>query len=132
MSNYAPGTWSPVLAFGGASTGITYSTQQGEYTQIGNMVFYNIFLILTSKGSATGGATISLPSPATGGNLTLATAGYWTSITLTTNYTSVGGYAQSNVLNLVENGNNVASTALLNTNFANTTAIGISGFYFTS
>jgi hypothetical protein len=52
------GTWVPALAFGGASTGITYSVQHGSYTQIGRMVFCFFTLTLTSVGSATGAATI--------------------------------------------------------------------------
>ena len=31
-------TWTPALAFGGASTGITYSTQVGRCVRIGNIV----------------------------------------------------------------------------------------------
>lgn len=51
--------WTPVLLFGGAATGITYSTQSGTYAQIGNQVTITVNLVLTSKGSATGTATIS-------------------------------------------------------------------------
>lgn len=52
-------SWTPALAFGGASTGITYSTQVGRYYRIGSLIcaFFNI--TLTSKGSATGAMTIS-------------------------------------------------------------------------
>lgn len=52
------GTFTPTLAFGGGSTGITYSNQWGFYTRVGNMVTIYIYLILTSKGSDTGAATI--------------------------------------------------------------------------
>jgi hypothetical protein len=50
--------WTPVLKFGGVSTGITYSTQVGAYQVIGNMVFAQFRIILTSKGAAVGAATI--------------------------------------------------------------------------
>ncbi|MFL5279693.1 MAG: hypothetical protein ACJ8AW_01505 [Rhodopila sp.] len=53
-------TWSPALQFGGASTGITYSTQSGYVTRNANGGFDAYYYIaLTSKGTATGTATIS-------------------------------------------------------------------------
>ena len=52
-------SWTPVLQFGGASTGITYAAQTGSYFQIGPVVFFDCVLILTSKGTATGQATIT-------------------------------------------------------------------------
>lgn len=53
------GTWTPVLAFGGASVGITYSTQSAKFTKIGRVVFMECLLVLTSKGSSTGTAAIT-------------------------------------------------------------------------
>lgn len=53
------GSWTPVLRFGGASTGITYATQEGYYTRIGNRVFIYGNILLSSKGSATGQADIT-------------------------------------------------------------------------
>lgn len=52
-------TFTPVLAFGGGSTGITYSTQYGKYQHVGNCVTFAIFFALSSKGSSTGSATIT-------------------------------------------------------------------------
>ena len=49
----------PWIEFGGSYTGITYSTQKGGCTTIGDMEFINVSLVLTSKGSQTGAATIS-------------------------------------------------------------------------
>jgi hypothetical protein len=51
--------WTPNLAFGGASTGITYSLQNGRYMKLGNMVEVWGALTLTSKGSASGLASIT-------------------------------------------------------------------------
>lgn len=52
------GTWTPALNFGGATTGITYSTQVGSYERIGRLVIARARLVLSSNGSATGNATI--------------------------------------------------------------------------
>ena len=56
------GSWTPVVAFGGASVGITYTSRTGDFTRIGNMVFFVINIVLSSKGSSTGAFTITLPS----------------------------------------------------------------------
>jgi hypothetical protein len=59
--------WTPTLRFGGASVGLTYSTQIGRYTRIGNMVFCRMRIVLTNKGSSTGTCTIAgLPVPPLG------------------------------------------------------------------
>jgi len=58
---YETGTWTPTLTFGGGSTGLTYTSQEGFYTRIGNTVFATGGLILSAKGSSTGSAKIALP-----------------------------------------------------------------------
>lgn len=61
-------TFTPVLNFGGATTGITYGVQFGAYCIAGDLVVVRIAFTLTSKGSATGTATITgLPFTAAGG-----------------------------------------------------------------
>ncbi len=51
-------TWAPSVAFGGASTGIAYSTQTGKAWKIGRLMYFTFYVVLSSKGSATGGITI--------------------------------------------------------------------------
>lgn len=64
---YESGAWTPDLSFGGATTGITYSSRSGFYLRIGPLVLVQAVLILSSKGSATGNATISnLPATSSG------------------------------------------------------------------
>ena len=58
LSHYEEGTWTPNLLLGGSNTGITFSTQSGTYTRVGNVVNYWFSLALTSKGSQTGVITI--------------------------------------------------------------------------
>ena len=72
LDDYEEGTWTPSLQFGGATTGITYGTQSGQYTKIGNMVYLTGRITLTSNGTATGAATLTgipfaagSPAPAT-------------------------------------------------------------------
>ena len=59
LTVYDEGTWTPALRFGAATTGITYTTQVGKYTRIGNRVWVHCQIVLSSKGSATGTADIS-------------------------------------------------------------------------
>lgn len=56
---FAEEQFTPVLAFGGASVGVTYSTQVGRYKKIGSRLIFQIRLVVTSKGSSTGAATIT-------------------------------------------------------------------------
>ena len=58
---YEEGTYTPVVQFGGLSTGITFSTQEGLYTRNGDTVFVTGYIVMTNKGSATGAARITLP-----------------------------------------------------------------------
>ena len=59
LDDYEEGTWTPVIAFGGASVGITYSAQSGNYTKIGNRVLVSCYVALSNKGSSTGAITIT-------------------------------------------------------------------------
>lgn len=48
----------PSLAFGEASQGITYSNQVGRYSMHGNVVYFEIYVSITGKGTSSGAATI--------------------------------------------------------------------------
>jgi hypothetical protein len=69
LSTYVASTsWTPVLKFGGGTTGITYTTQLGSYCRVGDIVAFSMRIVLSSKGSSTGNATITglSFSPSTG------------------------------------------------------------------
>jgi hypothetical protein len=59
VPTYNTGTFTPALAFGGGSTGITYASRYGTYTKIGTRCFFSLFINLTSKGTSTGVCTIT-------------------------------------------------------------------------
>jgi hypothetical protein len=56
------GTFTSTIAFGGASTGVTYASNTGYYTQFGSgtgsRVCYDSYLALSNKGSSTGTLSI--------------------------------------------------------------------------
>jgi hypothetical protein len=58
-------SFTPTLSFGNSSSGIIYSVQEGDYfyDPDSNLVIGTISVYLTSKGTATGAARISLPYP---------------------------------------------------------------------
>lgn len=75
---YTNSTWTPVLQFGGASVGITYITQVASYVRVGNQIFVCINIVLNSKGSSTGNASITgLPVACSGTNVEYVLNGFY-------------------------------------------------------
>ena len=56
---YEEGTWTPSVAFGGASVGVTYTNQYGFYTCTGDLCWVTCLATLTNKGSSTGTAAVT-------------------------------------------------------------------------
>lgn len=56
---YEEGTWTPGITFGGNAVGVTYGSQSARFTRIGDVVYFRINLVLTSKGSSTGAMAIT-------------------------------------------------------------------------
>ncbi len=135
LTNYVQaGSWTPGISFGGGTTGITYTTQSGSYTRIGNVVFYTFNITLSSKGSSTGIAAV------TGFPLNGNSAVGWSNVAYPL-LSSLPGTAPTVVLNV---GNGVTTAALFgsssgdtglsnltNSNFGNTSQMNGCGFYFT-
>lgn len=120
------GTWTPTLAFGGASTGITYSAQVGTYSQVGSVVTYVANITLTSKGSATGNATITGLPTAGSSNAFPATLVPFSGITFTV---QLGIYSSGTTLNFVNWSTSGTIATLTNTAFTNTSSFLISGTF---
>ena len=47
LDDYEEGSWTPVLSFGGGTTGITYATQIGRYIKVGKKVWASAYIALT-------------------------------------------------------------------------------------
>lgn len=125
-------SFSPGISFGGATTGITYGLQFGYYQNIGNVLFYTIYIQLTSKGSATGTARIiNSPILADGSNICRLPA-LTKNIDLPANYYTIFVVPTSSALtwSLVAGGNNNSILTLDDTVFSNYSEIISSGFYF--
>lgn len=129
LSNYLQSTFTPAIAFGGGTTGITYSTQSGTYTRIGRMVFITLIITLTNKGSSTGSATITGMPVAAGINSQIIPC-QADSLTYTGDtFPFCAINASSTALSIFASGSNTTFATMADTNFANTTTIRVSGAY---
>lgn len=133
----AEGTFVPSLLFGGVSTGITYAvgSQMGNFTRIGSVVYLNVFIVLTSKGSANGDATITgLPFPARAGAVPkgLNVIKVLTGIAVGFNKMAARIDAEDSHLQLIQT-SDVIGTGLQNVTdaeFSNNSIIQVDGFYY--
>lgn len=131
LDDYEEGTFTPALTFGGAATGMTFTTQVGGYTKIGRVVIFRAYLVLSAKGSSTGAALItSLPfSNALANSYSPCSFVVTNPVALSGGMSGYVGQSGANsdkvVLRHSETG-----VALNDTNFGNTTEIFCAGFYF--
>ncbi len=121
-------TFVPVLTFGGASTGVTYSTRSGAFKIDGPWVEGQVEITLTSKGSATGIAQIELTGlpDVTLEDYSLGNSG---GAAYAINMASLPGHIVGNVgvgptLNLYTSAA-TGITPVLDTNFTNTSQVAI-------
>jgi hypothetical protein len=132
LDDYEEGTWTMGVAFGGATTGITYNASftTGHYTKIGNIVHVTGYCVLTSKGSASGDAFITgLPFTVASGNGAYSTAALYASLISFADqivaYADPGGTS----IGLRETTNAGVVTAITNSDFDNSSNFIISLTY---
>jgi hypothetical protein len=131
LEDYAEGTWTPALNFGGAAVGMTYaSTPAGRYTRIGRTVFATGSLTLTAKGSSTGAATIAgLPfTSANDGIAQSAPVGLASGMSAMSGAVTAILAANANRLSLYQSSNGGGS-GLSHSNFSNSAALTFSVVY---
>lgn len=120
-------SFTPVLRFGGTS-GSTYTTQIGYYIRINNMVFFQIDILLSAKGAATGNCSITgLPLTATAYNYTPRV--YYSNLTFS-GYVVAELAASGSTIVLYNIATGGTPTALTHTGFADTSKVLVSGIYF--
>ena len=132
LDDYEEGTFTPVLSFGGASVGVTYTTQSGAYTKIGRLVTYQIYIVLSSKGSSAGNSLISgLPFTVSSDTINHAAALRMGAVTSGVGDTYLQSYCISatatvQLTKLIAG----TQTVLPDTDFTNTTTIAVAGSYY--
>jgi hypothetical protein len=124
LNDYEEGTWTPGITFGGGSTGVTYTSTQGYYTKVGNVVTVSCYINMSNKGSSTGVARITA-LPFTCANNAAAYAApslFFANLTFTG---QVNAYVNINdtTIDLFNTSVLGAASALTDTNFANNTGI---------
>lgn len=124
------GTFTPALQFGGASVSLTYSSQVGFYTKMGNVIMFTLTIGLTNKGVSTGSATVTGLPVATRGstnfNLFFITEG---AVTYLGNYMVAYAGSTSTTINLAQVTTALGIANLADTNFANNSGFAITGSY---
>lgn len=130
-ASFEEGVFTPVLSFGGSTTGITYATQTGSYTKIHNTVYFSTRVSLSSKGSATGDALVSgLPFPngaqlcnagSSGRNFSLGGANGWMTLI-------DAGSSDIAIMSISASGN---VNPMTDSDFTNTSDFVVTGFYLT-
>lgn len=131
---YSSGTYNPNLSFGdtsgATSAGITYGSRGGWWKRLGDEVTVHGFIKITSKGSATGDARISLPFTCVAGRD--MPGGFV--IPFTSNFTGLGGAIAGTtapsyaVINLTVSAS-TGTTYLTNTPFGNDAWLTFSGTF---
>jgi len=137
LDDYEEGTWTATLAGSGTAGTQTYGTQIGRYIKIGKCVLFNASIVLSAKDAATAGNMRIAGLPFTSVTVSGArwpcaidNADLWDLNVGAGRYSmaaSVG--SNTTVITLTEQGDNVASAALTEADFAATSAIAVSGHY---
>lgn len=118
-------TFTPTIAFGGASVGVTYDVQSGSIRNYGNYLEGGIHIKLTSKGTSTGNVTVNVPSTmlvsVPGQNITSdVQTGFYANMASITSMD--GGFLDNSAIRLY-NDTATAAAALTNANFTDTSEL---------
>lgn len=132
LDDYVEGTFTPTITFGGGSTGLTYSTQYGRYTKIGDIIHFHIVVRLTAKGTSTGDVALNgLPFTASNtADSAAISATFVNNMAATVTGQTIATVAQgSSVINISQTVSG-ASSSLNETHFTNSSVFRITGFYY--
>ena len=133
LDDYEEGSFTPVITFGGASSGITYasSRQHGYYTKVGNLVNYSIHLQMANKGSSTGGLQVTgLPFTAASNDHYIPAAVFIQAMaSMSGGFPTFRVHPNNTILDAYQLSSNSYS-GLTNSNCTNTSGFLISGKYF--
>jgi len=130
LDDYEEGTFTPTLSFNGAAAGLTYAARSGSYVKIGQLVWVQVQVSLSAKGTSAGPAQVDgLPFiPLTGAWGAMQSP--WTANAAGLS-APVQGYVFSNgapTVYLTMNGP-TGQVAITEANFSNTTDLVLVGTY---
>jgi hypothetical protein len=129
LDDYEEGTWTPAMTFGGSATGVTFDIAAGTYVKVGRLVFFSLYIDLSSNGTGTGAAAITgLPFTSEAGVGAAATVTLWSGMSGIVGTPCGLVVAGDTKINLNMSGA-TASVAMTDTNVTNSAAFGLSGCY---
>lgn len=117
LDDYEEGSWTPAVQFGGAASGLTYTSRVGIYTKIGDLVVAVCNVIINAKGASVGAATVTgLPFGVVGvvGNVTW---NFWQAFAAMAGHPT--GFTSATTCNLYTGGGAVTANTMTDANFAN-------------
>ena len=132
LDDYKEASFTPTVSFGGASVGVTYSSQVGVVTKVGRIVQATVNIVLTSKGSSVGTASIgTLPVASTSGTDSPCSVqiNNFAAGVITTVQSQVSASSSSIGISRYAAG---ANTALADTDFTNTSVLKITCSYISA
>ena len=127
LDDYEEGTWTPVISgFTTAISSVTYSSQLGNYTKIGNQVFLQGAVAWSSKSGGSGIFVMTgLPfTTVTTNGASILNIEEYTGFTLPNSGTQLGGEIFSNLAYFVASGSANAGGSV------NVTGVANSGYYY--
>jgi hypothetical protein len=83
-------SWTPGIKFGATVSGIAYTSQVGTYTKVGNVVYVNYLVNLSTRGSSTGAAVFT-GLPVQAGNVLPTAIVDWANFTSSMLYVQLTG-----------------------------------------
>ena len=131
LDDYEEGTWTMGVSFGGASVGVTYGINTGNYVKIGKQVTVTGLLNLTNKGTSIGNVLITgLPFTINSAAANYSTANLWLNQVTFLNQHQSFGDVNTTTIQMFQITNLGIVSNLNNTNFSNDSQILVSYTYF--
>ena len=132
LDDYEEGTWTPIITFGNASVGQTYTANSGSYVKIGRQVTINCYVEFSNKGTSTGGAVLTgLPFTLASGNAFYSAPSVGNIRNI--NFINVLSFfinQASSIITMGQTTNLGAFSVLTDTNFANNGEFILTATYF--
>jgi hypothetical protein len=133
LNDYETGTWTPTIGGTGSNPTATYSTQVGNYTKIGNMVYFVARIGLATYSGGSGTILIrGLPFVIGGANNQFTIMTHFSQADLDAGYTTMAfrGLSGETNISLEQFGDNVTASGVLVAAAAAGTTFMVNGCYY--
>lgn len=133
LDDYEEGTFTPAITFGGGASGVSYGSQLGAYTKIGDRCYFTLRLVLTDKGSDEGVVNVTgLPFTVKNNAANYAACPVQFSVVSFADMVMVQLNINDTIVVIWESTNAGVLTQLNDTNYADNSTMHITGQYKTA